>query len=248
MNIKTIKTKKFRPPKENLEDVLQYLQNVQDGQVVAISSKVIAICQGRCIPVDKISKDKLVRQNARKVLVPWQKNRSDMELTLVDDLLVESAGIDRSNGADHYILMPKHPYGVARHIWHEIRKRNHISNVGVIITDSHSEPMRKGAVGMSLGSYGFYPVSNYSGTKDIFGSKLNGAGANIEDALAVAAVFSMGEGNETTPIAVIDDISSVKFYRRMGVVRQRLLAKVTRRRDVYGPLLDSELWQINKKG
>lgn len=247
MNIKTIKTKKFSPPKESIEDLFQYLGGVKNGEVVAISSKVIAICQGRCLAAEGVDKEQLVRKNASLVLVPEQQNRAHMELTQVEGHLVESAGIDRSNGAGYFILMPKRPYLVAQHIWSELRKRNNLQNVGVIITDSHSEPMRKGALGLSLGSYGFYPVSSYTGQQDIFGQNLQGAGANIEDSLAVAAVLSMGEGNEMTPIAIITGALSVRFYQRMGIVRQRAMAYVSRRRDVYGPLLSSRLWRRRKK-
>lgn len=247
MKIKTIKTKKFNPPKESIEDLFQYLGDVKNGQVVAISSKVVAICQGRCLAAEGIDKEKLVRRYSRRILVPWQKNRAQMELTQVDGHLVESAGIDRSNGAGYFILMPKNPYLVARHIWSELRKRNNIHDVGIIITDSHSEPMRKGALGLSLGSYGFYPINNYNDKKDIFGQKLQGAGANIEDSLAAAAVLGMGEGNETTPIAIIENASVVRFYQRMGIVRQKALVYVSRQRDVYGPLLSSRLWRQKKK-
>ena len=67
MNIKPIKTHKIQP-NENLFEILdKYLPKLEEKSVVAISSKIVGICEGRVV---KISKDKkqqketLIKQEA----------------------------------------------------------------------------------------------------------------------------------------------------------------------------------------
>ncbi len=47
MNVSQIKTRKFLPPKDEIKDLLGYVPKLQDGSIVALSSKVISICEGK---------------------------------------------------------------------------------------------------------------------------------------------------------------------------------------------------------
>jgi F420-0:gamma-glutamyl ligase len=46
MKIIQIKTRKILPPKDNLEELLSFVPKLDENSVVAISSKVISICEG----------------------------------------------------------------------------------------------------------------------------------------------------------------------------------------------------------
>ena len=114
-----------------------------------------------------------------------------------------NAGIDESNGNGKCIMLPRDSYESAYQMWREIREKYSIANLGIIITDSHTVPFRKGTTGVSLGHIGFEGIRDYIGKPDIFGRLFAFSRANIVDALATSAVHTMGEGDECQPLAVI---------------------------------------------
>lgn len=247
MIVKQIKTRKFMPPQDSLEDLLEFIPRLENKSVVAISSKVVSIIEGNTLPINSISHDKLVTKLATYSLEPVKRGKNDMILTQVGNLLVESAGVDVSNANGHYVLLPKNPYKSAKKIWHALRKRDKIRNLGVIITDSHSVPLRKGAIGFALASYGFKAAKVYEDKTDIFGKKFNFTASNVADSLAAAAVFSMGEGNERTPVAIISDLNNIVWFRKIvPIATARRYAWVHPNYDVYSPLLKSTEWSKSK--
>jgi F420-0:gamma-glutamyl ligase len=117
-----------------------------------------------------------------------------------------------------------------------------IKELAVIITDSTSLVMRRGAIGFALSWDGIDPLRDYRGTKDIFGREIRVEMANLIDALASAAVLEMGEGSEQTPIAVISGSKNISFKNR-SKGRDQLL--VQPEDDVFAPFFWSKKW---KKG
>ena len=90
--------------------------------------------------------------------------------------------------------------------------KSSVKNFGVIITDSHCQPLRRGTVGFALSYWGFNPLRDYIETPDIFGNKLRVTKMDIANALGTAVTFVIGEGVEQTPVAIISDIEkSVEF-------------------------------------
>lgn len=244
MNINAIKTKKFIPQNENLNSLIDSIPVVENGSIVVISSKIISISNGDTIHIDSIDHEKLVKKLSSKMLEPKKRGKNGMVLTQVGDILVESAGVDMSNSNGHYVLLPKEPFEIAYKIWNEVRKRDKIKEVGIIISDSRSVPRRKGAIGFALASYGFIPVNEYKEGGDVFGEKFKFTASNIADGLAAAAVAEMGEGSEGTPIAIISKYRHAKFYKRKISIKQaKAFSWVHPYLDVYGPILSSKLWK-----
>ena len=66
MIIKTIKTKILLPPQDDLLTAMKKsLPKLKEKSVVAITSKVVSIWQGRCVPVDEYpDRDKLIAEEA----------------------------------------------------------------------------------------------------------------------------------------------------------------------------------------
>jgi F420-0:gamma-glutamyl ligase len=62
------------------------------------------------------------------------------------------------------------------------------------------------------------------------------------DALATAAVLVMGEGNEQTPLAVIDDIPFVTFQERDPSAEELQQLRIDMEDDLYAPLLKEVEW------
>jgi len=243
MFVQAIKTRKFLPPKDNLWDLLSSIKNLEENSVVAVTSKVVSIAEGRCIPVDKISKDELAIKEADKYL-PREASPGGWILhTIKNNMLIASSGVDESNGANYYILWPKEPYSSAKKIWQFLRKRLNIKNLGVIITDSRLVPLRRGVVGIAISYFGFKPLKDYRGKKDIFGREFKMETSNLPDSLATAAVLEMGEGIEQQPLAIITDISQIEFIdKEFKPVSIDDSFEITEKEDMFYPFLSSVKW------
>lgn len=248
MQVVPVRTRRVQPPKDDLDDILsRYITNLPNEDIVAISSKVVAICEGRCVPVDSVTKDDLVRNETSKILYPLSDNSEHMQLTQWGDVLIESAGIDTSNSDGFFILLPKSPYLSAKRIWQYLRKITGQSRLGVLITDSHAVPERRGVMGLALASFGFRPVRTYKGKQDLFGRNLSQSVVDLADSLAAAADVVMGEGDESTPLAVITDITGIKFYKKpIHISQAKRYTYISPKKDVYGPLLESKIWTGRK--
>ncbi len=245
MKIKAIKTRKFLPPKDDLWDLLSSIKTLKENSVVAVTSKVVSIGEGHCIPIGKIDKDKLIAKEADKYL-PRKLWKGLTMYTLKNNLLVAAAGIDESNAKGFYILWPKDPTLSAKKIWQFLRKKFNVKNLGVIITDSRVTPLRRGVMGMAISYFGFKPLKDYRGTKDLFGRSFEMETTDIPDSLATAAVLEMGEGAESQPLAIITDVPYVEFIGREYKPKTKYDSfEIPEKEDLFYPFLSSVPW---KKG
>lgn len=151
-----------------------------------------------------------------------------------------SSGIDESNGSGHYVLYPKDPKASARRLRLWLMKTYKVKSLAVIITDSMSLPLRRGAVGFALAWDGIDPLRDYRGTKDIFGRTIQIEIANLIDSLAAAAVLEMGEGNEQTPIAIVQGAKNIVLKNRSKKDDQLVISPQD---DIFAPLLWSKKWK-----
>ena len=194
MIINSIKTKKIKPYKEDIFSILdKYLLSMPEKSILAVSSKIVAICEGNVVSKEGIEKDKLAQTEADYYL-PRRESKYGYLLTIKNNILLPCAGIDESNGAGYYVLWPKNPQKSANEILDYLKKRFNRQKIGVIITDSKTTPLRWGTTGVAIAYSGFLPLKDYIGKPDIFGHTLMVTKANIMDALAVAAVLVMCAG------------------------------------------------------
>lgn len=242
MLVTAYKIRPLTPPQDSLISAIRASKlQIHEGDIVVVSSKVVSIGEGRCVPFGAAKKETLVRREAEWYLKPV-KSAYRRLFTIAGGSFVGSAGIDESNGNDHYILYPKNPEKSARtlHAW--FKKEYNVKKLGFIIADSMSIPLRRGAIGFALSCAGFAPLKDYRGQKDIFGRIFKFEVANIADALATTAVLLMGEGNEQTPIVVIRD-APVSFGK-ISTKKTGTLA-VHPEDDIFAPLFFGKGW---KKG
>ena len=203
MNIHSIHTGLFKEGESLPHFLRKNIKTLHEKSVVVITSKIVALAEKRTIPVSKMKnkKEKIIRNEssvAYKTKYVW--------LTLKDDLLMANAGIDESNGNGRYILLPKNSMRAAQTLQKQIKKMYGIRQVGVLITDSHTAPLRAGVTGIALGYAGFKGIYDYRGKRDLFGRPFSFSKVNVADSLAAAAVLTMGEGNERKPLAVIKNV------------------------------------------
>jgi len=214
MIVKAIKTRKFIPPKDNLWGLLSTnIKSLKENSVVAVTSKVVAIGEGRCVSNKETTKDELAIKEADKYLPRKFSPGGWILQTIKNNMLIASSGVDESNGSEYFILWPKDPKSSAKRIWKFLKNKYRIKNLGVIITDSRLVPLRRGVVGISIGFYGFKPLKDYRGKEDIFGRLMRMETSNFPDSLATLAVLEMGEGSECKPIAIISEVPDIEFIQ-----------------------------------
>lgn len=243
MRVKAIKTEKITPSKYNLSQFLdKFVPKLAENTVVAISSKVVAICEGRVVKIDGVDKRKLIYQEAQFVIPP-EKNKYNVSLTIKDNLLIAGAGIDESNGNGYFILLPQNPQKSANFIRKYLRNKLSLRKLGIVITDSRTAPLRWGVTGLAVAYSGFKPLRDYIGKKDLFGREFLFEKLNIADSLAAAAVLSMGEGAEQTPIAIIEDPSFIDFQDSDPSKKELKDLRISLDADLYSELLKNAPWE-----
>ena len=223
-----IKTRKFLPPKDNLEELFQkHLPALKEGDVLFITSKVLAIHQGRCVKVtEKTDKQFLVRKEADEYL---PKTR----LTIKNNVFVSNAGIDASNGNGYLVFWPKNIQPTLKKIWLSLKQKNKIKNLGLVLTDTHSTPLRFGTVGTAIGSFGLEPLLDYRGKGDVFKRPLKFTRVNLLDSLSAMAVLLMGESSESTPLLILRGADFIKFTDKPAY--HKIIVK--RKADSFWPML-----------
>ncbi|MBE0541883.1 MAG: coenzyme F420-0:L-glutamate ligase [Verrucomicrobia bacterium] len=220
----------------------RHVSAIEEGTVLAITSKLVAGCEGRFFRCETVDKQTLIEREADKFLPP-DSNRHGVALTMKANRLIPSAGIDESNADGHYILWPDEPQRAANAVRSYLRDRFSLRHVGVLITDSTTAPLRCGVTGVALAHSGFLALNDYVGEQDVFGRPLRMTKVNVADALAAAAVLVMGEGNEQTPLAVLSDLPFVTFQDHDPSVAELAALRIQPEDDLYAPLLQAVNWQ-----
>lgn len=237
MHITPIKTQKILPKKSSLTEILDtHLQRFPERSILAITSKIVSLCEGRTESLDQ-NKESLIRREATYYL-PKKHRRFGASGTITHHAFIGAAGIDESNAAGLYVLLPKNSEHTATFVYRYLKQRFRRENFGVIITDSHSTPLRRGASGITLAYRGFVGLKDYRGTEDLFGRKLIMEQANVADALAAAAVLVMGEGDEQTPLALIEKIPGITFQENAPDKKERSQFFVDLQDDIFAPLFN----------
>lgn len=246
MIVRAIKTRAFLPPKDDLFSVIKQSflgYKIKEKSIIVITSKIVSIWQGRCIKISKnIKKDDLVKKESDFYINRKETPKNYAMLTIKNNILIPMSGIDESNANGYYILWPEKPFLAAEQIYNFIKKEYKLKNFGIIISDSHTTPLRSGIMGIGISYYGFYPKRDYRNKKDIFKRTIKMSQTNIVDSLASSAVYLMGEGSERTPIAIIEEVGDIKFETKK---HKRNPIEIDISEDIYAPIIKNKKW---KKG
>jgi len=245
MHIIPVRTKAITPqtPEKLLSILDQYLPVLLEGSIVVVTSKIVSICERSYRKVSEVANEEDLVKKEADFYLPSEISKYAITITIKNNLLIPTAGIDESNGNGYYILWPKDPQKTANEIRQYLSEKYHLHDIGVVITDSKTTPLRWGTTGVAIGYSGFKPLQNYIGKPDIFGRNLMVTKANILDGLAAAAVLVMGEGDEQTPLAVISDVSFVSFVNTNPSKKELESLKISIDDDLYAPLLKSVPWE-----
>lgn len=190
---------------------------LEDGDILAISSKYVAISEGRIVTLA----DVMVSPQARTLAERYNMDPAIAQLVLQEadhifggiamgflltwrgGVISPNAGLDRSNiPSGLAVLLPQDAYASARRIRAQLQVDLGIG-LGTLLTDSWLVPGRLGTTGVALACAGFYPIQDERGKADLFGNPMTVTQRGIADSLSVCAQMVMGERDEATPLAVL---------------------------------------------
>lgn len=198
-------------------------QDLRDGDVVSVTSKVVAVEQERLVELSSVtpsqealrmrklrySKDfeqhpqfaELVVRESEKL---FEGPKGFVYLTLKEYVFIANAGIDLSNVPEGYaVLWPEEPWTWASEFRRRLMDHFSLGELGVLMTDSHLVPLRRGVTGIALAFSGFEGVESQIGKPDLYGRPLQVTEKAVADDLASAVVLLTGEAAERTPFALI---------------------------------------------
>ncbi len=200
--ITPIQTALYRPQESLVDFIMGSIPKEmwQERSVLAITSKIISLHEHSVAPADTNKKDLIVAQSDHYL----GEIGHGVRLAIKQHLILPAAGIDESNSENgEFILHPKDPFLSAQKLYSEIKQRTGLKELAIIVTDSHSKPLRHGVTGAALAFFGLHPIKNMVGQHDLFGRPLKMTKVNHVDSLAAAAVLMMGEANERCPLAML---------------------------------------------
>ncbi len=199
---------------------------LEEGDVLVISTKFISNSQGRIVNLErvkaseegsKIAKKFQLKPGIAEIII----RESDkifggiggFVITSSDNIMAPNAGIDKSNiKKGKAILYPTNPYLIAEQIRRKIFLKLFI-HVGIILVDSRLMPARIGTSGVAISCAGIEPVLDMRAKKDLDGNPLKVTFQAVVDNLATIANYKMGEGAELKPFAIVRN-SDAKLTNR----------------------------------
>ena len=209
-----------------LETLAKNKTELQEGDVLVISTKYISNSQGRLVNVKKTKVSKEGLETSRKFqmkpeiaeIILRETDRifggiAGFVITSAENIMAPNGGIDKSNAKkDQVILYPKNPFLIAEQIRRKIFLK-YLIHVGVILADSRLMPARVGTSGVAIACAGIEPVLDMRSEKDLDGNPLKVTFQAVIDNIATIANHKMGEGAESKPYALVRD-SGAKLTNR----------------------------------
>ena len=198
---------------------------VVDGDVLAVTSKLLSRAEGRFVELPRIEPSRRAIELARQV----HKDPRVVELILREStavsrqapgvlvvrhrlgFIVANAGIDASNavpadaspGSGPWaLLLPEAPDASAAAIRTRVEAESG-ARVGVVITDSFGRPFRLGSVGVAIGVSGVPALWDRRGEPDLFGRALENTITALADQVAAVADLVAGQAAERRPMILV---------------------------------------------
>jgi coenzyme F420-0:L-glutamate ligase len=193
-------------PGDDLAAVIAEHAELQDGDVVVVTSKVVSKVEGRLVVLE--SDDPAAREAARQAAIDDETVRVVArrgELRIVETrhgLVLAAAGVDASNVARNELaLLPVDPDASADLLRESLRERLGV-DVGVIITDTMGRAWRNGLTDVAIGVSGITAVTDPRGRTDVYGNLLEVTRVAVADEVAAAGDLVKGKLGGI-PVAVV---------------------------------------------
>jgi coenzyme F420-0:L-glutamate ligase/coenzyme F420-1:gamma-L-glutamate ligase len=160
-----------------------------DGDVVVVTSKVVAKVEGNLVPVPPGADREAVRlQAVREQTVRVVARRGPLSIVQTrHGWVIAAAGIDASNVAgDALVLLPDDADASARGLRERLRDLLGV-DVAVVVSDTFGRPWREGLTDVAVGAAGIAALTDYRGRVDPHGNELQTTQVAVVDEIAAAA-------------------------------------------------------------
>jgi dehydro coenzyme F420 reductase / coenzyme F420-0:L-glutamate ligase / coenzyme F420-1:gamma-L-glutamate ligase len=184
---------------ERLRDV-----GVRDGDVVAITQKVVSKAEGRLVPDEGHGRETWVEREAVRVVA----RRGDLVIAETrHGFVCANAGVDASNvEAGFLTLLPVDPDASAERLRAALADTLG-AEIGVVVTDTFGRPWRQGLVNVAIGCAGLPALVDLRGTADHHGRELEATIVALADEVAAASGLVMSKG-AMVPAAVVRGVAA----------------------------------------
>ncbi|CAN5157892.1 hypothetical protein BH11ACT5_BH11ACT5_11060 [soil metagenome] len=180
---------------------------LQDGDILAITSKIVSKAEGRMIRADD-REDAITAETVRVVASRVHPGGVTRIVENSLGLVLAAAGVDSSNTPEgHVLLLPEDPDASARALCAAFRERFGV-RVGVVISDTLGRPWRQGQTDVAIGAAGIRVLDDLRGTNDANGRRLDVTVAATADEIAAAADLVKGKAGGL-PVAIVRGLGHV---------------------------------------
>lgn len=210
---------------DDLADIFSRYESMADGDILVVSSKIMATAEGNAIDLKTLS----ISTAAEEWSIRTKRNGAFMQAVLDETarlngrilggttgalltelspreletgvLLVPNAGLDESNIEEGYAIgWPHEPVMSLKRLQQGLNR-----NCALIISDSCCQMRRNGVTAFALASCGIDPFKSEIGHRDLFGKTMQVTVEATADQLATAANTLMGNTAQSIPAVIIRD-------------------------------------------
>jgi dehydro coenzyme F420 reductase / coenzyme F420-0:L-glutamate ligase / coenzyme F420-1:gamma-L-glutamate ligase len=191
---------------------------IRDGDVVAITQKIVSKAEGRVVPDGGEGRSIWVERETRRVVA----QRGELIIAETHHGFVcANAGVDASNVEPGFVsLLPIDPDASAEAVRASLTDRIGLPRLGVVMTDTFGRPWRNGLVNVAIGCAGLPALVDLRGEADHHGRKLEMTIVALADEVAAASGLVMGKSSRV-PVALVRgvDIDATAPGRAADLVR-----------------------------
>ncbi|MFM7719461.1 MAG: coenzyme F420-0:L-glutamate ligase, partial [Actinomycetota bacterium] len=180
------------------------LDGARDGDVVAVTQKIVSKAEGRVVPEGDLGRAGWVARETTRVVA----RRGDLVIAETrHGLVCANAGVDASNVAPGFLtLLPEDPDASAERIRDGLRRALGV-DLGVVVTDTFGRAWRDGVVNVAIGCAGLPALVDLRGTPDHAGRELEATVVALADEVAAASGLVMGKAARV-PAGVLGGLAS----------------------------------------
>jgi coenzyme F420-0:L-glutamate ligase/coenzyme F420-1:gamma-L-glutamate ligase len=176
--------------------------DLRDGDIVAMTSKVVSKAAGRVVTGER--EPWVVDQTSRVVA----RRGETVIAQTAHGLVLAAAGVDASNTPNGtVVLLPLDADSDAARLRVRVAELTG-RNVAVIITDTAGRAWREGQTDLAVGCAGLHPITDLRGTADSFGRRLEVTMPALADELAAAADLVKAKATGC-PVAIVRGLADV---------------------------------------
>ncbi|MFD0483000.1 coenzyme F420-0:L-glutamate ligase [Kineococcus sp. GCM10028916] len=197
--------------------------SLSDGDVLAVSSKVVSKAAGLTAPASE--RDEVVLRESRRLVAARRTPHGVARIVeSAAGPVMAAAGVDASNVVgDVVLLLPADADACARELRVRFREITG-ANVGVVVTDTAGRPWRAGQTDFALGSAGLAALDDLRGQTDTSGRELSVTARAVVDEVAAAADLVKGK-TSGVPAALIRGLADLVLPADVEVPGARSLVR-----------------------